>query len=357
MITYTKGNLLEADVQALVNTVNTVGIMGKGIALMFKDKYQENFNKYAVACQAGEVEVGRMFVTRTNQLMGPEWIINFPTKKHWKSPSKLEWIAAGLEDLKTFIIENNINSIALPPLGAGNGGLDWSSVKPLIENELGSIDANIVVFEPTDKYQNVVKKDGLKTLTPARALIAEVIRDYCSAGLECSLLEVQKLSWFMERIIEGMQLPNPLKLQFQPNKYGPYAHRLTKLLEGLDGSFIHCDKRISDASPLDTIWVDGNKLDYLETYLNSEAKIYRNALEVAKDLIEGFESPYGLELLATVDWLLHTNNVEPNYESIYAELERWPGGPTAAQRKIRIFDQPSIELALQRLKIFKAALN
>jgi O-acetyl-ADP-ribose deacetylase (regulator of RNase III) len=113
----TQGNLLEAGTEALVNTVNTVGVMGKGIALMFKEKYPENFDSYEAACTAGVVEVGRMFVTPGMELGGPRWIVNFPTKKHWRSPSKLEWIEAGLKDLKGVIKELKIRSIAIPPLG------------------------------------------------------------------------------------------------------------------------------------------------------------------------------------------------------------------------------------------------
>jgi len=150
MINYTTGNLLESDAEALVNTVNTVGVMGKGIALMFKEAFPENFKAYEAASKLGEVQVGRMFVTHPNSMYGPKWIINFPTKMHWRNPSKLEWIESGLTDLKTVIRLNNIRSVALPPLGAGNGGLEWSAVRPIIEDALADLsDAEIVVYEPT----------------------------------------------------------------------------------------------------------------------------------------------------------------------------------------------------------------
>ncbi len=152
MITYHQGNLLEAPVKALVNTVNTVGIMGKGIALTFKQAFPSNFRAYEAACKRNEVQVGRMFVTETDTLHGPRWLINFPTKQHWRDPSKLEWIDAGLEDLRRIIQDNHIHSIALPALGCGNGGLDWEVVRPRIETALGSLDSvHIQVFEPTPK--------------------------------------------------------------------------------------------------------------------------------------------------------------------------------------------------------------
>src|SRR5258708_7227957 len=124
MISYKQGNLLESHSQALVNTVNTVGVMGKGIALMFKERFKENFRRYAAACKNKEVEVGKMFITSSGELNGPKWIVNFPTKQNWRSPSKLEWITEGLRDLHRFIVEQHVVSIAIPPLGAGNGGLN-----------------------------------------------------------------------------------------------------------------------------------------------------------------------------------------------------------------------------------------
>lgn len=174
MITYRQGNLLDADVEAVVNTVNTVGVMGKGIALMFKERYPENFRAYEAACKAGEVQVGRMFVTATGELNGPRWVINFPTKQHWRHPSHREWIEAGLEDLVQVVREKGIRSLALPPLGCGNGGLDWREVRTLIEAAAAKLPgAEIIAYEPTAKYQNVAKRQGVEKLTVARALIAE----------------------------------------------------------------------------------------------------------------------------------------------------------------------------------------
>lgn len=149
MINYTSGNLLEAEVEALVNTVNTVGVMGKGIALMFKKSFPHNMKEYAQACKSGEIQTGKMFVTNTDELIGAKWIVNFPTKQHWRNPSQMIWIEEGLQDLRRFIIENKVKSIAIPALGAGNGGLDWQSVKAKIEQALGDLDGiDILVFEP-----------------------------------------------------------------------------------------------------------------------------------------------------------------------------------------------------------------
>lgn len=351
MVSYMKGNLLEAKVEAVVNTVNTVGVMGKGIALMFKDAYPKNYKAYKEACKRGLVEVGTMFVTETGDLVGPRWIINFPTKKHWRQRTKMAWITEGLNDLKRVIVEKNIRSIAVPPLGCGNGGLNWSDVRPAIDEVLSSLNGvESIVYEPTSEYQNVAKRSGVEKLTPARGLIAELVRRYWVLGIECSLLEIQKLAWFLERSIEKLALEDPLDLRFVADKYGPYAHRLSHLLDALDGSYLHCDKRISDAGPLDVIWFDDSRRERVDLYLKSpEARDYADALEETSTLIDGFQSPLGMELLATVDWLVHREGVNPAVEDVTEGLGKWPGGQEAANRKTKLFDSRMIELALERL--------
>ena len=351
MMRFTQGNLLEARVDAVVNTVNTVGVMGKGIALMFKERFPENYKAYAVACKAEAVRVGEMFVTASVELDGPRWIINFPTKQQWYQPTKLEWVRSGLVALKNVIREKQIKSIALPPLGCGNGGLDWAVVRPIIESALAELqDVEVVVYEPTAKYQNVAKKQGVEKLTPARALIAEMIRRYWVLGIECTLLEAQKLAWFLERSIKRMGLEDPMDLRFAADRYGPFAHRLTKLLEGLDGSYLHCDKRLTDASAFDTIWFDDSKRAKLDLYLKTtEAKAYLPAIEATDELIDGFQSPLGMEALATVDWLISREQVEPTLAGIRQGIRNWPAGEDHAQRKERLFNDRLLELALQRL--------
>jgi O-acetyl-ADP-ribose deacetylase (regulator of RNase III) len=352
MITLTHGNLLDADVEAVVNTVNTVGIMGKGIALMFKEKFPENFRAYARACEANEVQIGRMFVTESRELFGPRWIINFPTKTHWRVNTKIEWVEEGLEDLVRVIRARNIRSIAIPPLGCGNGGLNWQDVRPLIESALGELDGvNAIVYEPTVKYQNVAKRTGVEKLTPARALVAEMVRRYSLLGIECSILEVQKLGWFLERGVERFGVTDALNFRFQANKYGPYSHNLTKLLDSLDGSYLRCDKRLADADPLDLIWFNEAKYDRVQAYLNSgEGKQFSRVLEWASATIDGFESPLGMELLATVDWMMQHDDIDPTVEGVMQGLKGWAGGEAAGQRKLKIFDQRLVAIALEQLR-------
>ncbi len=351
MITFITGNLLDSEAEALVNTVNTVGVMGKGIALMFKEAFPDNFVRYQAACRHKEISVGRMFVTERKNLMGPKWIVNFPTKRHWRQPSRLVWIVSGLDDLRRVIVENGIRSIALPPLGSGNGGLDWQDVRPRIAAALGSLtDVDIVVYEPTPQYRNVSKRAGVEKLTPARALVVELVRQYWVLGMECTLLEIQKLAYLLEREIVREGLTNPLELQFSAHRYGPYADRLKHLLDALDGSYLHCDKRLADAGPLDIIWFDDSKKDRVGAFLTTpEAKVYRSALQATSAVIDGFQSPLGMELLATVDWLLRQGLADPSPSSVRAALREWPGGEGAGERKLRLFDDRLIALALARL--------
>lgn len=334
-----------------MNTVNTVGVMGKGIALMFKEAFPDNFRVYDKACKRKEVRVGHMFVTENLALGGPRWLINFPTKQHWRQPSKLEWIVEGLEDLRRVVEEKEIQSIALPPLGCGNGGLEWNEVRLAIERALGQLeDVKILVFEPTAKYRNVAKRVGVKKLTPARALVAEMVRRYWVLGIECTYLEVQKLCWFLERTIHEMGVDDPLDLRFSADRYGPYSDRLRHLLDNLDGSYLHCDKRLSDADPTDTIWFDEKRRPYLDLFLKQEdARSLRDILDRTTERIDGFESPLGMELLSTVDWLIEREHYKPTVSDIREGLSQWPTGPSAAERKQRLFDDRLIGLALKRL--------
>ncbi len=350
MLTYTQGNLLDAPVDALVNTVNEIGVMGKGIALMFKEGYPEASAEYQREAKAGRVRVGKVLAVSSNRLVGPRWIIHFPTKRHWRNPSRLEWVRDGLRDLIHVIREKRIESVALPPLGCGNGGLDWGLVRREIEAAAAEMpDVDLLVFAPTDQYQNTPKREGVEELTPARALIAELIRRYAVLGLECTNLEVQKLAWFLDRSIRSFGLDDPLKLTFVANRYGPYADRLRHLLNGLDGSYLHCEKRLSDAGPLDLIWFEDAKRERLEGFLASEAAAaYLPALERTSAVIDGFESPLGMELLATVDWLVF-GGVEPTTSAVRQSLIEWPGGRGAGRRKRQLLDDRLVELALERL--------
>ncbi|WP_244201293.1 type II toxin-antitoxin system antitoxin DNA ADP-ribosyl glycohydrolase DarG [Paraburkholderia rhynchosiae] len=300
MIRYTSGNILHADVEAVVNTVNCVGIMGRGIALQFKNAYPENFAAYARACKAEEVQPGRMFVYDMGGLTNPRFIINFPTKRHWKGKSRMEDIESGLVDLERVIRRKGIRSIAIPPLGAGLGGLDWNQVKPRIEQAMASMDdVDVRVYEPNGAPESdkMVHKRDVPKMTAGRAALVELVSRYLRGLLDptVSLLEVHKLMYFMQEAGE------PLRLQFQKAHYGPYAQNLRHVMSAIEGHFLVGYADGGDDPEKLLALVPGAE-DEAARFLSESAET-RGRFDKVAELVEGFESPYGLELLATVHWL------------------------------------------------------
>jgi O-acetyl-ADP-ribose deacetylase (regulator of RNase III) len=352
MLKFTTGNLLDADVDALVNTVNEVGVMGKGMALQFREAFPESAREYMARAKAGGVTVGKVLVTESGRSSGARLIVHFPTKKHWRHPSRLGWIEAGLLDLKTAIREHSIRSVAIPPLGCGNGGLDWASVRRLIEQTMSDLDGvDVLVFEPTTLYHAAPKRTGAMELTPARGLVAELVRRYEMMGMGCSILEVQKLAYFLERSVDRLRLSNMLELRFVASRFGPYSDRLRHLLDGLDGSYLRCERRLADARPSDLIQFDHSLREPLAVFLSGEeTQRLVPALDDATRLIDGFESAFGMELLATVDWLLRTQGAIPSVEYLQAAIAAWPSSKSAARRKQRLFDERVLGIALERIR-------
>ncbi|QVN18940.1 type II toxin-antitoxin system antitoxin DNA ADP-ribosyl glycohydrolase DarG [Burkholderia pyrrocinia] len=300
MIQFTSGNILHADVEAVVNTVNCVGIMGRGIALQFKNAYPENFAAYARACKAEEVRPGRMFVYDMGSLTNPRYIINFPTKRHWKGKSRIEDIESGLEDLERVIRAKGIRSIAIPPLGAGLGGLEWDDVKPRIEHAMASLDdVNVLVYEPNGAPESdkMVHKRDVPKMTAGRAALVELVSRYLKGLLDptVSLIEVHKLMYFMQ------EAGQPLKLKFTKAHYGPYAENLRHVMKEIEGHFLVGYADGGDDPEKVLSLVPGAE-DEAAKFLSEEADA-RQRFDRVVELVEGFESPFGLELLATVHWL------------------------------------------------------
>lgn len=345
-----KGNILDADAEAIVNTVNTQGVMGAGVALQFKKAYPDNFKHYEKAAKAGQINVGKIFVTETGKITNPKYIINFPTKQHWRYPSKLVWIKDGLEDLKKFIIKKKIKSIALPPLGCGNGKLDWHDVKPLITQSLEEIkNLNVLLFEPSDfAYQPSSKKTYTKmpSLTDVRAMILALLNHYKILGYELTLLEAHKLVYFLERFGE------PLKLNFEKGQYGPYSEKFNHVLYDLDGHYLAGMKERT-AKPLDPVIINQKQLPKVYKYIKTNctpAQVQR--LNRVFKLIEGFESPLGMELLATVDFVLKFELGQ----DLFAELELENKIHSWSERKSKLLTKEYIDIALERLRTFEQPL-
>jgi O-acetyl-ADP-ribose deacetylase (regulator of RNase III) len=344
MIEEGKGNLLDADVEAFVNTVNTVGVMGKGVALQFKIAYPQMFKEYQKACKLGRVQIGRMLVYQNNVISNSKFIINFPTKQHWKQDSKIEFIREGLVSLRDVISSNKIKSIALPPLGCGMGGLNWIEVLPLIHQAFNDIpDVKVIVFPPN--VSNVPNKIIPKTICPelnwVRASVIKIMGQYPVLGYELTLLEANKLLYFLQE--SGISL----KLNFEKNTYGPYADNLRHLLISFEGHYI-TGLAQGSTKPQTPITLKPNALPEAEQYINSDkAKFEDNNKSISKvlELISGFESPYGMELLSTVHWTIKHENYEPtNVEGIIRHIQRWNS------RKKQIMKPEHIKIALKRLE-------
>lgn len=322
MIEYKQGDILQSDAEAIINTVNCVGVMGRGIALQFKNAYPDNFKAYALACKAEQVVPGKMFVFDTGRLTGPRYIINFPTKRHWKGKSRIEDIVAGLDELVAVIQRYAIRSIAIPPLGSGLGGLDWQQVKPLIEAAVQPLkEVQVLIYEPNGAplSERMVHKTEVPKMTPGRAALVELMQRYLNGLLDpfVSLLELHKLMYFMQESGE------PLRLKFQKAHYGPYAENLRHVLNAIEGHLVsgYSD---SGAIPDKPLCLIPGAAQEAKVFLEQQEETQHRFQRVA-DLVAGFESPFGLELLATVHWTIRheaLNSPDSIAEYIYAWNDR-----------------------------------
>ena len=337
MIELKQGNILEADAEALVNTVNCVGVMGKGIALQFKQAFPDNFRHYEKACRANEVQPGRMFVVATGRLLNPKYIINFPTKRHWKGKSQIEDIRIGLKALIKEVKHLDIRSIAVPPLGCGNGGLDWVNVKPLIESAFTELpDVQVLLFTPQSAPTADAMPIGTEKprMTRARALLISLLELYGIPGYRLSLLEIQKLAYFLQ--VDG----EPLQLRYVKYKYGPYADNLHYALQRLEGHYI---RGYGDRTEQAQIYLLPGAKEAAQAFLANTPEAGER-LERVRRLIEGFETPYGMELLATEHWVVQEDpKAATDPEHAVIGVHKW------SERKRQLFKPAHIRKAWQRL--------
>ena len=335
-IELTNGDILKADAEAIVNTVNCVGIMGRGIALQFKKAFPANFRAYAVACEAGEVQPGKMFIYDTRSFANPRYIINFPTKRHWKGKSRMEDIESGLIALAREVHERGIKSIAIPPLGAGLGGLDWDDVRPRIEAALRDVpDLDVLIYQPSGAPE-VVKSREVPKMTPGRASLVTLMHRYLQGLMDpfVTLIEVQKLMYFMQ------EAGQPLRLNYVKHHYGPYARNLSHVLNTIEGHFVAGYQDGGDQPDKELIIVPG-AIAEAEAALAHEPHTHDQFNRVA-DLVDGFETPYGLELLATVHWVA-TREGAATPEAALARIHDWN------ERK-RAFTERQVAIAFDTLK-------
>ena len=338
MIRFTRGDLLNSDAEAIVNTVNCVGIMGRGIALQFKKMYPENFKAYATACALNEVTPGKMFIFETKEMTNPKYIINFPTKRHWRGNSKIEDVESGLAALKADVTRLGIKSIALPPLGSGLGGLPWPATKERILRTFEDMpDVDVLVFEPHADSDRMARHNrrAPPELTPHRAALVLLMDRYVRALMEpfVTLLEVHKLLYFLQNA--GLKM----RLKFVKGHYGPYAENLRHVLSDMEG-YHTAGYGDGGDQPFKRVSLVPTALEEAKAIMSEQA-VAEAKLDSIASLIEGFETPLGLELLATTHWA-YAHEGKRTVSAIEQFYREWN------DRK-SLFTRRQIAIALDRL--------
>jgi len=350
MIHYVKGNLLESKAEALVNTVNTVGVMGKGIALQFKEAYPENFRVYYNACRKKELHIGNVLIVEDSNLTsGPKIIVNFPTKTHWRYPSEYSYIRMGLQSLRREIISRHIRSIAIPPLGSHNGGLDWFRVKQMIELALADVKCEIYLYEPSEAIVERMKAERVK-LTPARAMLLLMFADMNRCGEFASVFAAEKLIYFLQRL--GAK--NIFHIEFKPYHYSPYSGgKVAHMLYYMNGSYVKGMGGMN-ARPFDYIWLTDDAASEAQKYIGDyKDSQLRKICDKAKNFLRGDYSNYSLELLSTVDYLLESQPEMQGWKNadegkvtnfLMQKIQQW------SSRKEKLFTPSLVASAMKKLK-------
>lgn len=347
MISYVKGNLFDSDAQALVNTVNTVGVMGKGIALQFKEAYPDNYRIYRKACKEGTFSVGQLLVTSINDMYEGQGrlIIYFPTKTDWRKPSEYIYIEEGLKALKKEIVERGIQSIAIPPLGSSNGGLNWIQVKEMIVSALSDLNCDIRIYEPTLNIQERMKAERTR-LNTARAMLLDVACDLSAHGEFLSEFAAEKLVYFLQRFGAN----DVFKLQYKPYIYGPYSGKVRYVLHHLNGSYVSGMSDLNN-KPFDNIWLLPGTHEAVDEYWKNETyAVYKQITERTKAFLSGYYSNFGLELLASVDFILQNQVRCQSIDDdavvllVFDYIKNWN------ERKRRLFTEKHIKDAVRYLK-------
>lgn len=343
MLHYITGNLLESNATALVNTVNTVGVMGKGIALQFKKQFPNNAKVYKKACKEKTFEIGDILVVREKGILnGEQLIINFPTKKHWRNPSEYTYIEVGLKRLIGIIEEYSIESIAIPALGSGNGGLDWQKVKQLLIRYLSNLDCEIYIYEPNAIIKEQLKKERVK-LTPARAMLLSVLYDLVRNGIMVSEFAAEKICYFLQRF--GAK--KILNLEYKEYIYGPYSGKVRHVLYYLNGSYIKGYSR-KDKKPFESLSLLMSTEIDVNNYLSQKGLEEEMVIvEKTKAFLNGYYDSFALELLSTLDYIIQKERVS-DITSIKQHLNNW------SPRKSREFgEERFLKLGIKKLKTLR----
>lgn len=339
MIRFIKGDIFSSKAQTLVATVNCVGIMGKGLAKEFRQRYHEMYKEYAKACKRGELQKGRLFIYKDLHTQ----IICFPTKDNWKEPSKYEFIEEGLRALANNYKKWNITSIAIPPLGCGMGGLEWSKVRSLIEKYLSKLPLDIEVYEPLETGDRIPIRNPFKNmdkikLTPSSIFTGEMIRIARKAfpsNISIGRLLLQKIAFFSQ--IAGV----PIKLKFEKYHLGPFDYRLKFNVDKLEGLYVRDESTTINRSTL--VMLDENRwLRDVGKEHDLDIENVRNRIQRAINFLKNF-SLHDIELLSSVllAWVsLVSSGQSGSVEEVKEYIKNW---------KYSKFDSYQIEKAMEIL--------
>ena len=320
-----------------MNTVNTQGVMGKGIALQFKKSFPHNFQVYAKACKSDEIDIGKLLFVKDESLLGgTKWIINFPTKTSWRKPSEYSFIEKGLDDLVNRLADYPIESIAIPPLGSGNGGLNWQRVRAMIQEKMSNLDIEVVVYEPNANVKEVMRKERVK-LTEARALLLYLMYDLVNNGEFVSEFSCEKVSYFLQRF--GAQ--KYFKLKFEQHFYGPYSGKVRYVINHLNGSYI-MGYSAMDKKPFEPLSLIADGRDDVFKYVESNPEL-KTIADNTKAFLSGYYSDFALELLSSIDFLRQTQQAR-NATEVRGGFSSW------SNRKRTMFsDDRYINISLKHL--------
>lgn len=314
--------------------------MGKGLALQFRKEFPQNYKIYERLCKDGSFKIGDLIVTEEESLLhGKKTIINLPTKTDWHKPSEYSYIDTGLKKLVNVIEDRKISSVAIPALGAGNGGLDWSKVKEIIEIDLVDVDADVQVYLPNAVIKDAMKEERAR-LTPARAMLLAVLFDLVKHGEFVSEFAAEKVAYFLQRFGAA----DMFKLNFQPNFYGPYSGKVRRVLYYLNGSYI-TGYSAMDKKPFEALGIMMDAEQDVMDYLGEQSNLlYLAIVNKTRDFLSGFYSDFGLELLSTIDFLSIKYQTK-NLDAILFHLNKW------SSRKRTLFsNQKFVAQALTRLE-------
>lgn len=323
-----QASIFEVQAQTIVNTVNCVGVMGKGIALGFKERFPEMYRDYVARCNRGDVRLGEPYLFTS---LLDQWILNFPTKKHWRSLSRLEDIKRGLEFLETHYREWGIESLAVPPLGCGNGGLEWRAVGPVLYQHLARLDIPVTLIAPqgTPAEQmlheffvagsTVPSRHAISQLRPAwlalAAIAARVNRDMHRTPV--GRVMFQKLGYFATE--SGI----PTEAVFRRGSYGPFAPDLQEAISTLINSEVLREERVSQGF----MYVPGKAYRTLMDEHLDELRTWAGPVEKVMDLFMRVSSTRNAELVATVHFaareLSDMHSVRPSEQDVVAAVLDW----------------------------------